>query len=432
MYRNSLAEMIYDNVAPNHLRDTKYLQAYLTSENKEPIPLALGETWKRVPDGLINNLKEAASFESGYQISMYGLPSFRNLLTDYIGRSERIAGDNRLETAVTWNGTRSAMFDFGRYLLKKQKDQKKPVFISTDPGWDYEGVFCPLGYEIKKIPLSPLNSFQPSLEDFKTAIEDIKKHQGKYLSFIVINAQHNPTGNNWSEILVEGIIQLAVIHKCGLLIDNAYYGLTPDSSSKTSALEIVNRNWSIIESAKINNWIFATRSLGKQFHCNGWGIGAIMASPPALDIIVNEYRAVHSYNYNALMQKSMEKWMKSDESTRFLTKLHCESDRKINYINDFFQTKLNYPESSYHIGVYSPYLLFEVPEKYHNEADSINTYIKELFFKTGVLVTDCWATPRKSDLKGKSLKFVRMYTGVSEDILHEALERLRQNEFSYK
>ncbi len=150
MYRNSLAEMIYDNVAPNHLRDTKYLQAYLTSENKEPIPLALGETWKRVPDGLINNLKEAASFESGYQISMYGLPSFRNLLKDYIGRSERIAGDNRLETAVTWNGTRSAMFDFGRYLLKKQKNQKKPVFISTDPGWDYEGVFCPLGYEIKK------------------------------------------------------------------------------------------------------------------------------------------------------------------------------------------------------------------------------------------------------------------------------------------
>lgn len=432
MYKNSLAEMIYDSVPPNHLRDTKYLQSYLKSENKEPIPLALGETWKRAPDDLINNLKEAASFESGYQFSMYGLPSFRRFLKDYIEKSERIAGDNRLETAVTWNGTRSAMFDFGRYLLEQQKCHKKPVFISTDPGWDYEGVFCPLGYEIKKIPLSPLNRFEPCLEDFRIAIEDIKKQHDKFLSFLVINPQHNPTGNNWSELLVEGIIQLAANHKCGLLIDNAYYGLTPDTTNKTSALELINNNWSIIESAKIDNWIFATRSLGKQFHCNGWGIGAVMASPPALDIIVNEYRSVHSYNYNALMQKSMEKWMKSDESARFLTSLHYESGRKNKYINDFFQDKLNYPRSSYHIGVYSPYLLYEVPEKYHNEADSINTYIKELFFKTGVLVTDCWAAPRKSDLKGKSLKFVRMYTGVSEEILHEALERLRESGFSFR
>ena len=432
MYKSALAEMIYDNVLPNHLRDTKYLQDYLNSENTDPIPLALGETWKRVPDGLVANLKNAVSFESGYQFSMYGLPSFRNYLKEYIQKTERIDESNKLETAVTWNGTRSAMFDFGRYLLAEQKSNKNPVFITTDPGWDYEGVFCPLGYKIKKIPLSPLNKFQPRLEDFKAVIAEIENCQDNYLSFMVINAQHNPTGNNWSESLVEEIIQLAATHKCGLLIDNAYYGLTPNNTCKTSALEIIYKKWSVIESSSINNWIFATRSLGKQYHCNGWGIGAIMASPQALDIIVNKYRAAHSYNYNALMQKAMETWMKSDESTKFLDQFYSESERKNTYIKTFFKTKLNYPDCSYHVGVFSPYLIFEVPVKYQNEVDGINTYIKELFFKTGVLVTDCWASPRNSDLKGKKLKYVRMYTGISEDILEDALNRLLQNEFLFK
>ncbi|PFD34738.1 hypothetical protein CN285_25010 [Bacillus cereus] len=435
MNTKTLESLLLDDVKPNHLVDTEYLQYHIKEGIEyEPIPLALGETWERVPEKLLKNLGDTEPYESGYQISMYGLPSFRKSLKKYIFNTEKVSNEfgKKIEVGVTWNGTRSSMVDFGRYMLDKtSKSDLKPVFITTDPAWDYEGVFKPLGFTAKKILLNPANNFTPSLEDFQQILEEIEQSSNKFTSFMVINTQHNPTGNNWSKELVEGIIKLSVHYRCGLLIDNAYYGSTADKNVfKTSALSILEDNWKLIEESGIEDLIFGVRSLGKQFHCNGWGIGAIWATPNVLDRIVNEYRVIHTYNYNGIFQKAMEKWIESEDSSIFLENLYLEKERKDSFLKKAFLEDLKYPLDSIHVGEYCPYMIFEVPAKYQKEKNSISKYIEDLFYQTGILVTDCWAVPRNEPKEGH-LKYVRMYTGVREDLLHDALSRMISKGFIY-
>lgn len=432
----TLAKMINDDIKPNHLSDTEYLENFLKNKSTfTPIPLALGETWERVPKQLLDYLGETETYESGYQISMYGLPSFRRELKKYVFKSEKVSTNfgTKIEVGVTWNGTRSSMVDFGRYMLDKQSNQKgsKPVFITTDPAWDYDGVFLPLGYSSRKILLTPEKNFTPTIDDFRDLLSNIENNNQEYLSFIVINAQHNPTGNNWSKELIEGIIKLSAQYKCGLLIDNAYYGSTSDENNyKSSPLQILEENWNVITSSSTEDLIFGVRSLGKQFHCNGWGIGAIWATPSVLDEIVNAYRTTHSYNYNAIFQKAMEKWLASADSIKYLEDLHQEKSRKDLFLQKAFTEHLNYPTTSLHIGTYSPYVIFEVPRKYQVQQNSVSIFIKELFNETGILVTDCWAIPRNENNEGH-LKYARMYTGVSENVLNDALNRMQEKGFIY-
>lgn len=434
MYRNALENMIRDDIKPNNLHDTEYLISYLNNKNNDdPILLTLGETWNRIPSRLVENLNESENYEHGYQISMYGLPSFRRTLKEYIFKTEQIneSFNKKLEVAVSWNGTRSSMVDYGRFILEKFDNKgKRPVFISTNPGWDYEGVYIPLGFESEQIPLQEENNFLPTLEEFERIINKVNNSEDKYIAFIVINAQHNPTGNNWSEDLVDGLIKLSAQNKCGLLIDNAYYGVTQRQENKTSTWSLVEKNWDLLSSLNTTDLLFGTRSLGKQFHCNGWGIGGIIATPTTLDEIVNKYRPIHSYNYNAVLQKAMEKWISSPLHISFLDELNSEKKLIDELILNTFIEKLNYPRNAIHIGEYAPYVLLKIPLDYQQKENGLKQYIKDLFFKTGVLVTDCWALPRNNN-KYSHLNYIRMYTGVNIDVMKEALDRIVKNDFLY-
>lgn len=429
--RDLLQRLLVDDVLPNHLPDVKYLLKYLSGDSrntkkvKDPILLTLGETWELTPRQLIEALITEHTEDHGYQLSMFGLPEFRQSLKRYIEKSERFTCGDRLEVAVNWTGTRSAMYDYGLYLLDQFKETKNtPYFISTDPGWDYEGVFQPLGYQVKYVKLYPDHHFHPLLEEFDRVIQEIKKLPNAYLAFIVINAQHNPTGNNWNVSIVQEILKLAAKEGCGVLIDNAYYGYT-QYEEKTSPLQIVTKTWNILSSSGVTDLIFATRSLGKQFHCNGWAIGAITATPKTLDILVNQYRTIHSYNYHAVYQRAMNQWINSSSMNLFLENQHIEKNKKDEYLFRFLLNEIKIPENRFHVGKYAPYLLMEIPHCYHSR--SVSHFIRDLFFTTGVLISSCWALPTKIT-KQTHLPYIRMYTGVPYEKLKEALKRLKASQ----
>lgn len=430
--------MIDDDVLPNNLRDTKHLIKYLHEspwkENEQDlILLALGETWEKISPKLVDLLNETSKEEHGYLMSMYGLPELRNSLKKYISSDEKWPDTSVLELAVNLSGTRNAMIDIGKYILDIMPAYKKnltPYFISTNPGWDYEGVYNPLGFKSKLINLNPESGFQININDFDMAIKEIEKDPNGFLALIIINPQHNPTGNNIDESVIRSIINMVASQGCGLLIDNAYYGST-HYQEKTSALKVVIEEWDMIVKNDIDHLIFATRTLGKQFHCNGWGIGALIASPNTLDVLVNYYRPIHSYNYFGFLQSTMSKWISSKESSQYLINNSTELIKKQEYISDFFKYQLNYPLEKFHIGKYTPYMLFEIPPRYQKCPQSLEYYIEDLFFKTGVLLTDCWAKPRSETLSG-DLYYVRMFTGVDEEKLKIALNRMLKEGFLYQ
>ncbi|MEK7153658.1 MAG: aminotransferase class I/II-fold pyridoxal phosphate-dependent enzyme, partial [Patescibacteria group bacterium] len=223
----TLKTLLFDTVKPNHLKEVECLMGYIKAGSPcgEPLFLSLGETWEHTPDTLTGFLGETPKYTHGYQLSMYGLPALRTVLGKYVAKDYGLAVPIRqgkeFEIAVTWTGTRNAMYDYGRLLRDQYFGTQPPQIITTAPGWDYPGVFEPLGYKTQYINLPKEKNFTPNIEAFKEVILGSKGQK----ALLVINAQHNPTSINWSEALVRGIIRLALEHSLAILIDDAHYGV---------------------------------------------------------------------------------------------------------------------------------------------------------------------------------------------------------------
>lgn len=430
--RADLEHLLRDEVLPNHLPDVEWLLDYLDNDcpHGDPIVLSLGETWSRAPTQLTQLLNAQPQLVHGYQLSMYGLPAFRRTLREYIIRSQRITAQTAFEVAVTWSGTRSMMFDYGRLLRTDHTDQRTPVVIATAPGWDYAGVFEPLGFTMRYLQLQPEQSFAPSLEEYDALIEAVSQNPAERLALVVINAQHNPTGVNWSPQVVRRMVRAAIEAEAAILLDDAYYAVHSPKIEPTSALNILLQELAQASDAQAQQRWLDVRSLGKQFHCNGWALGAVIAHPVTLDRLVNEFRVQHQYNYLGALQQAMSLWLANPASDDFLATLREEYDHKRSVIGALLEQRLNYPRDKFFLGECTSYVLFAIPEVYVAQPDGVRQYLRDCFTHTGVLYSDPWLMPRVGPAQGK-LYYARMYLGPELDVLETAIERMARAGLTY-
>ena len=424
--RDILKLLLTDDVKPNHLTDVKWLMRYLNDEcpKGDPIFLSLGETWSRTPKKLTSFLSDLPQYTHGYHLSMYGFPILRQIMRNYLIKSHSIPSDivkgKKFEVAVTWSGTRSAMFDFGRFLLRNLYFTKPPVIIATVPGWDYSGVFEPLGFKTRNVALTPENSFQPQISNWKALIQEIETLNQEQIALLVINAQHNPTGINWDENLVRDLILLAIEKNIPVLIDDAYYGIHDANCLPTSTLKILLEELATnSQSHKSLIWL-AVRSFGKQFNCNGWGIGSLVSNHQILDLLVNEYRVQHLYNYGGVFQYAFAKWLSDEESYSYLTVQNSNLEEKRRFVKRYLATELGYPADEVDFSECTFFMLIPIPLIY-NTVGGTREFLKDIFFHTGVLCADAFPQPDKSF----SLGYVRIFLAVDLTELKRALDRIK-------
>jgi aspartate/methionine/tyrosine aminotransferase len=388
---------------------------------------SIGETWNQIAPGLDRLVRSSPpSLDShGYQLMPYGLPALRKILRQYIDESHGLpAGSYEsgiCETAVASMGTRTAMYDFGKLVLKRGNFKKKPVFVTTLPAWDYRGVFEPMGFTFSALPLRAEQDFRPDLNAFDTLLENIQRSGDKQVGIIAINAQHNPTAVNWTESEVRHLIRTAMNHGAAILIDDAYFAIHDPAIRPTSALRI------LIEELRRDFrtpplWI-GVRSLGKQFNCNGWSLGSVTASPENLIALYNEFLFQRSYPYGSYYQSVMANWLASAESTAFLAKQNVIFTSRKRAFRDFFATQLGFALTDVHIGDCTSYLLIRVPEAYRGLSDASLRFQKRIFDNTGVLfgVGSLSADPERTS---NVHEYIRAFVGPSNEILGDALNRL--------
>jgi aspartate/methionine/tyrosine aminotransferase len=416
-----LERMLYDDILPNHLPDVQWLKRYIDdgAPHGDPILLSLGDTWSRTPEKLLDYLCHAPRETHGYQLSMYGLPKLRKALRTFLVQSHNLEAiaPSAFEVAVSWSGTRSTMFDFGRFLQSLFGPRTPCAVIAPIPGWDYAGVFEPLGFPVFPYDLLEGEGFRPRLPEFYRVLEQV---QQTHPLLIVLNVQQNPTGVNWSEPLVRQILQIAVARGAAVLIDDAYYGVHDPGVVPTSAVKILLEELQKApESPTWRRWL-AVRSLGKQFHCNGWALGSACAHPETLDRLVNEIKGHHEYNYGGHLQHAMAEWLADPESASFLQKQSREYYQKRRFISSLFECE--FPHCAYHCGDCTPYILFSVPETAAHSQHDVHAFLEDCFFRTGVLFSSACPSARTT-LKTQR-NFVRVYLGPHESILQEAFDRL--------
>ncbi|HEV7454919.1 MAG TPA: pyridoxal phosphate-dependent aminotransferase [Candidatus Saccharimonadales bacterium] len=427
---DTLRTLLFDTVVPNRLQEVAELKRYISdgSPYGEPLFLSLGETWEHTPEALRKSMGKAPLYAHGYQLSMYGLPEFRQLVGKYIEDSHKLAKVATLgvdyEIAASWTGTRNAMYDFGRLLLHEYFDGAGEV-ITTAPGWDYPGVFGSLSYKISYVQLEKEKAFHPEITSFEQAVANPAARK----ALLVINAQHNPTSVNWPETLVRQLIKLALENSLALLIDDAHYGVCHPDVKPTSSLRIL-----LEELQNYPNYTapwMAVRSFGKQFGINGWGIGALTAAPKLLDRFVNVYRTQHIYNYGGVMQYALGEWLKSTEPSNFLSARSQEIMDNKQMIQSALIEKFGYPERDIFIGDCTNFILFSIPEHFAEKNDGVKAFLRQCL-SYGIVLTDAWPKPydTPTDVED-NFNCIRLFAGASTKTIQLFLERLEAHGFGY-
>lgn len=412
---------------PAGAADVKLVKKYYSDNPpyEDVLYFSIGETWSQIAPGLKKMFEEGPHpiDGHGYQLYPYGLPELRKTMKKYIETSHKlphtILEKASIETVVAAQGTRTAMFDFGR-LIAEQKSGI-PVIVSTIPGWDYRGIFEPLGFCNEVIGLSPHNGFMPRFEDYEELARRIQSSGDFQLSILTINAQHNPTGNNWSEEMVRKLTRLAVEQGAAILIDDAYYAIHNEGVQPTSALAILmDEFYGNGQTVAPVPWI-AVRSLGKQFNSNGWSLGTVTGEFPVIRKMMNKMLFSRSYPYGTLLQHIMNRWLSSPESEGFLKSQHRGYLEKRRLIGSFFTEQLGYPHGALHLGECTSYALIKIPPSYLTRGSEV--FREDCLARSGVLFG--LASLNVDGKRRDCDNYLRIYMGPSLSEHQEALERLK-------
>lgn len=388
---------------PNPLDDARLIAGYPNPDDL--IYLSLGETWIPPAPGLISALKQIPDYAHGYTLSPYGLPVLLRALRPYIRRTHRLPEADSYDVAVSQAGTRLAMSDFAQLLLSRS--DKPYTALLPDPGWDYKGVFEPLGFNIQYYNLTEEHRWQPDPAQIIPAMRPD--------ALLVINPQHNPTGTEWSPEIVSQLIAAAIDKNVAILIDDAYYGLHQPNHEPTSALKILVDQ---IGDADAPLWL-AVRTMGKQFRSNGWGIGAMTAHPETLSALA-KIAFQHSYGPAVPLQAAMAAWLEDPASDGYLNQIRQHYSDARNRIARLLVDEAGFPEDTVHAGTCTSYMRFQVPPRFVRQ-DDIENY-RRLCLAAGVLLGHGSMTSTRPQ-SGKD--YARIHLGHPIPVLEQAVKRLK-------
>lgn len=389
---------------PNPISDAKLIFGQRALD--ELIYLSLGESWLSPAAGLVEALGQIPDYAHGYTLSPYGLPILRRTLKKYIEQTHQLPASDSYNVAVSQAGTRSAMSDFAN-LLRNQSNKPYTVLL-PEPGWDYHGIFEPLGFDIEYYQITQEHNWQPNPDDI---IAKIKPN-----SLLVLNPQHNPTGTEWSEDVVSQLITLAIDNNASILIDDAYYALHQPGSEPTNALRILIEK---VRNTTKSRWL-AVRTMGKQFCCNGWGIGAITASPDTL-VDLAQIACQHSYGSAIPLQAAMDVWLKNPDSEHYISSIRQHYSDARNKVAQLIVDTLGFPDEAVQAGTCTSYMRFKIPPRFLHKHDD-DAY-RRLCLTAGVLPGHGTMTANKNK---RNNAYVRIHLGHPIPVLELAINRLKE------
>lgn len=436
---HDLTDIIGTGSLPNPYDDASLLLDYQAAggDPAQVLYLSLGETWSQTAPGLRDTLASALPRHChGYILTPYGLPALRSALRTYITSGHDLGGAAKLgddyEVAVSQNSTRNAMFHFGRLLLEDQRvppHSGEAIALASTPGWDYPGVYTPLGYSMRHFSLTPEQNYQPDPQEIEELLRQARQDTtGPVL--LIINAQHNPTGANWDPHTVRTMIRVALGTGACLLIDDAYYAVHNPDITPTNALRILLEELQTTPRAQRPRWL-AVRSLGKQFHCNGWGIGALTAAPDTVTQLLAQLLPQYSYVSAVPLQAAMADWLHTPASDRYLARQRADYAAKRAEIAHRLTQDLGYPDTAFFPGQCAAYLLMRIPPWYDETPHStVSDYRRYCLSRAGVLLGEGHMTTPGRPLNA-SQGYVRLYLGPPRPVLTQALDRLQAAELTW-
>jgi aspartate/methionine/tyrosine aminotransferase len=413
---SSLAALLASGDSFDPCPDNSALKNYIERgcTHGPPIPLALGENWRGAPAGLIELLSAAPAYCDGYLLAPSGLPDLQLAIVDWLSEEYDVPlGSTSLLIGASPTGTRSLMHAFGAWLASECWHGDQIHLTSFTPSWDYRGVFTPLRFIDNPITLSPDNGFAPDLARIEAAIGSVPRSARQ---LVVLNPQHNPTAVNWPAETLSSIIQLASDAGAALLIDDAYYGLTDSGTIPSSALN------ALLETrvAESSLPFMLVRSLGKQFSCNGWSVGAYLGDEQSV-LGLQRQLAARSLNVGGRMQWALSRWIGSAPAAADVSARRDSQSRTRRLATDILPT-LNLEPEDIIAGDATPFVVFRVPPAFRGEARPTASFLAAAA-ERGVNFSPLLPSATGLGME-QGDNWVRMYLGLGPEAVAGAIERL--------
>ncbi|WP_185752684.1 pyridoxal phosphate-dependent aminotransferase [Pseudomonas fluorescens] len=414
------------------MHEVGWLMEYRDAGNPAgpPIFLSLGETWERTPQALLDLLGRAPRHVHGYQIAMGGYPPLRQKLHSLLEREYSLKQDwhsnGRYEVGVCATGTRSLIYDYARYLAKHYAAGRRPVLLTFAPAWDYAGPFRAAGFTTRFLPLLPERGFAPDLAEILDAVDAAGRDPSTTAVF-ALNVQQNPTAQNLSPDLVDRLLGALVARKIPILIDDAYFAVTAPGTEPTCAMRmLLQRLDDADEDPLLYPWLLV-RSLGKQFSCNGWGIGIAAAPPALLENLFNEWQLHHHYNINGLFQHALAEWIDSPDAEAYTQTQRSEIQDNRQHFLQLLHDHLGYPSTILsQSGTCTSFQLFPIPLRYTRQPHGAQRFVEDCMRQAGVLFTDAWPLPYNRGPDLMEYGFARVFLSARQSTLEEAVHRMEK------
>lgn len=234
------------------------------AEGRDIINLGQGNPDQPTPEHIVKALQKAAEDPNTHKYSPFrGLTQLKVSAAEFYQKQYGVTVDPDTEVAVLF-GTKAGLVELPLCLLNEGE-----LMLLPDPGYpDYLSGVVLANVQYQTFPLKPENKFLP---DYST----IPEEQRKAAKLMYLNYPNNPTGATADRTFFEETVAFAKENNITVLHDFAYGAIGFDGKKPTSFLEIQGAKEIGVE----------MYTLSKTYNMAGWRVGFAIGNPVIIEAL---------------------------------------------------------------------------------------------------------------------------------------------------
>jgi len=384
----------------------------LCAKNREPIYLSIGAPVKTPPAIAINTLVSALN-ESG--IHTYSTNKGEKYFLDAVKNRMKARFGVDLDTKseiCSLIGSKEGIANLIREIINPAKNiQDRDILLVPNPGYaSYKEMVKVSGGRCYPVPLLPENNYMPDLDKVWENLQNDGLDEKK-VKALIINYPNNPLGVTATKEYIESAVKFCKKHKILLISDAAYCDIYfGNTEPPVSALAVPGAKEVTLE----------FYSLSKSYSMTGWRLGWVCGGAELLNMFAKLKSTIDTGIFKAL-QKAGAAVLNSQEGVEFSKEMNQEFQANQKILIDGFKDlgwdieNLNIPQATF-------YLWLPIPERYKNSRE----FTDDVLNTSGVVLVP-------GDAFGEFGEgFFRISIVCSQEKLHEVVERLKKDGFTYK
>ncbi|MFW6256756.1 MAG: LL-diaminopimelate aminotransferase [Bacillota bacterium] len=381
------------NLPPYLFAEIDRMIAKAKNKGVDVISFGIGDPDQPTPNNIVNEIKKAVEKPETHSYPSYeGLYSFRQEVANWYQNNYNVKFDPEKEI-VSLIGSKEGIAHLP-FCFINQGDKA----LVPDPGYPvYQNSVLLAGGKPVIVPLKEKNNFLPDLES-------IPVQEARDAKLFFLNYPNNPTGAVAGRDFYEQVVAFAKKYDIIIAHDAAYSEIGLDNYQPLSFMEIDGAREVGIE----------FNSLSKPYNMTGWRIGWALGQKDIIEALGRLKTNIDSGIFEAVQYAGIEALKSGRKPIAKINQLYTE---RRNLLVEGLK-KLGWPVQK---NKASFYLWVNIPETGYSSQE----YSRKLFQETGVFLTPGIGYGDQGE------GFLRIALTVNKERIKEALQRLKDNGFSY-